>query len=343
MTQEEKFAISISLISNANKLTLSQLEFNAGVNFKIVIDNLTNRFAFTLKNIKKYGVKIGLSFNQKIDIELSNNYSIIKLSELRGGELVVLNIPNPRDEKSVFEMKLEKLKKTLSLVFKSLIETLNSPFIDYQFPKEGFEVMLLKDEYKTLLSDYEIYLLLRGLKEPQAREIASNFENNGFLFSENTKHRSEKYILNLEEKYGIDFLKNLLEIPEKPFGLNTVSRLKEKMRNSKGEVISLSFDGVNNYEFEIRTDLINIKKNNEYLGKCNLDGILNYSNSKSNSDKYMTATLMLYYANDPNGEILYFGQKTGCCSFCKKPLVDPISIYWGYGKTCAEINGLSWG
>ena len=57
----------------------------------------------------------------------------------------------------------------------------------------------------------------------------------------------------------------------------------------------------------------------------------------------MSATLMLYYTKKMNEELFFYGQKSGCCSFCNKPLEDPISIYWGYGKTCAEINHIVWG
>jgi hypothetical protein len=228
MKKKENFNISISFISknNSNKLTLNQIEFEGGIKVQIISYCLTQRLIFGLKNIKKYNMKIGFSFSRKFDIELSLNGSKVVLSESRDGEFITIAIPEPKDEKSVFEAKLTKLEKILSCSFNSLLKSLNSHLIDYQIPKEGFEVMLLKGQNKTKLSDYEIYLLLRGLKEPQAREIASNFENNGYSFSENTKHLSEKYILKLEEKYGINFLKNLLEIPEKPFGLNTVSRLR---------------------------------------------------------------------------------------------------------------------
>lgn len=49
------------------------------------------------------------------------------------------------------------------------------------------------------------------------------------------------------------------------------------------------------------------------------------------------------FAADPVAVATEYGHKTGNCCFCSRELTDERSIYVGYGPTCADRFGLSWG
>jgi hypothetical protein len=187
-----------------------------------------------------------------------------------------------------------------------------------------------------------LYTLLSRLKEPRARELANNFEKNNYSFLKNEKAESREFLTILIDKFGPEFLIKLVEIPKKPFEEKTVNRLFESIKKKGGQTINLTFDGVNNFEFNLVDDSLFVTQNKTNIAKINQSGELKFV-TDSPSLKYMSATLLLYFGKNANQEIFYFGQETGNCSYCKKPLEDPISLYWGYGKTCAQKINLPWG
>jgi len=55
------------------------------------------------------------------------------------------------------------------------------------------------------------------------------------------------------------------------------------------------------------------------------------------------AGVLRRFAADPAAVAGEHGKITGCCCFCNRPLDDKRSVAVGYGPTCAENYGLTWG
>lgn len=78
----------------------------------------------------------------------------------------------------------------------------------------------------------------------------------------------------------------------------------------------------------------------DYLGKINpVDGM--FVRSRECDDSVVDA--LATFAKDPVQAATAYGNRTSSCCFCGKELTDKRSIEAGYGPTCAQHYGLSWG
>jgi hypothetical protein len=296
---------------------------------------------FETESYKNKRSILSFKFNRKFDIELIIDGEKTLLSELRKNELVTLPLPKENGIRNENEMPI--LYDTIRTFIETLVKS--SEIFRYDMKSEiskNEQLLLLKPSESIVLNDFQLYTLLGRLKEPRARELANNFEKNGNFFLKNEKAESREFLTILIEKFGPEFLIKLVEIPKKPFGEKTVNRLFESIKKKGGQTINLTFDGINNFEFNLVDDSLVVTQNKTNIATISDSGELKFT-TDSPKLKYMSATLLLYFGINANREILYFGQETGTCSYCKKPLEDPISLYWGYGKTCAQKINLPWG
>lgn len=326
-------------------VTTKRRSFGQNDSLESIIDGITDKLFLSLVLIFQSQQKVKVSdfnFKRKFDIELTLNDNQVLLSSLRKSGLITFQFPNSEDHGLIYEQKLARVKEFIKVIIGTLVRSVYPDANVSDSEGTETEQLLSKQPDLVILNDYRIYLLLKGLKESEARNIASNFEKNQNTFTTEDRSNAEQYLSKLKEKYGSDFLMYLTELPEKPFSLKTVNRLFDAMSKTKGEIVRLTFDGSNIYEFKLKDNDIVVSCEKKIISKIDHEGRVNFISNDS-KEKYITATLMLYYGRNQNEELIYFGQQTGTCSFCKKPLEDPISVYWGYGKTCADTFHLPWG
>lgn len=71
------------------------------------------------------------------------------------------------------------------------------------------------------------------------------------------------------------------------------------------------------------------------IGEITVDGKIVPKNTE------VRPSLSLFARNIPGNISLFSGAEIGTkCLYCNLPLEDPLSIKWGYGKTCADNYGL---
>ncbi len=349
MEEQEDIFVWLKFIqkkSNATQ-TLTTKKFSCGKNVSqyTIVENITDKLIESLLlNYELHeNIKISdFNFKRKFDIELTLNDNQVLLSSLRKSDLITFQFPIREDDELIYEQKLVRVKEFIKVIIGTLIRSVYPEANVSDAEGTETEQLLSKQPDRVILNDYRIYLLLKGLKESEPRNLASHFEKNQNTFTTEDRSNAEKYLTKLKEKYGSDFLIYLTELPEKPFSLKTVNRLFDAISKTKGEIVRLTFDGYNIYEFKLKDNDIVVSCENKIISKIDHEGRVNFISNDS-KEKYITATLMLYYGRNQNEELIYFGQQTGTCSFCKKPLEDPISVYWGYGKTCADTFHLPWG
>lgn len=76
----------------------------------------------------------------------------------------------------------------------------------------------------------------------------------------------------------------------------------------------------------------------DYLGRVELTGV--YQPSLKYPEQEDVLELLGDLGGDPKATVAAYGKKTGCCSFCSKPLEDERSLHVGYGPVCAKNWGL---
>jgi hypothetical protein len=348
MEEQEDIVVALKFIQKdiaSKTLTTKRFGFGQNATLWLIIEDITDKLfnglvlTYQLQgNVKKSN----FNFKRKFDIELTLNDNQVLLSSLRKSDLITFQIPEFEDDEEIYEQKLVRVKEFIKVIIATLVRSVYPDVNTSDSEGTVTEQLLYKRPDLVILNDYQIYLLLKGLKESEPRKLASRFVNNQNKFTSDDRVNAEKYLFKLKEKYGPNFLIYLTEIPEKPFSLKTVNRLFDAMSKSKGEVVRIAFDGSNICELKLKDHYITISRGNKVISKIDHAGHVNFISSGS-EEKYISATLMLYYARNQNEELIYYGQQTGTCSFCRKPLEDPISIYWGYGKTCADNFNLPWG
>ena len=347
MKEQEEFYVELKFIqkeSNSSKTLQSRrLSYDQSITMDSLIEDITNNLLTGLLITRQMEIKFpNFSFYRKFDIELTLNENKILLSSLRKSGFITFQIPDIANDPLLYERKLTRLKEFIEVIMGTLIRAV---YVDSNVSNPELtatEHLLTKRPDTISLNDYQIYLLLRGLKEPEPRNLASRFENHQNTFTAEDRVAAEKYLSKLKDKYGSDFLMHLTELPIKPFSMKTVKRLFDAMSKTKGEIVRLTFDGSKIYEFKLKDDAVIVSRDNKVVSKIDREGRVNFISSATD-EKYISATLMLFYGRNHNEELIYFGQQTGTCSFCRKPLEDPISVFWGYGKTCAETFNLPWG
>ena len=83
-------------------------------------------------------------------------------------------------------------------------------------------------------------------------------------------------------------------------------------------------------------------ENRPWFGRVNKDGTFTPGRDAAGKEAPLTG-LLSRFAAEPAQVAGEHGKVTGCCCFCNRPLDDKRSIAVGYGPTCAENYGLTWG
>lgn len=336
--------IKLKFVQGTHVMVTQPINFSHGLPTEKLSDDLAQNLFGLLINVGRFKQKLGLSFSRKFDIELEIDDRKVVLSDIRNGRLITFPVKKVEgSEKVTWEEENEALKETIGQVFKRLvIEIYDVKSMD----DEGqlYEVLLqeVSNNEATLFSDYQLYLILKGLKEAKARKLAESYMNNNRNFTKSERMDALSYLDVLLRRYGTDFLLKLITLPERPFGEVTVKRLFENLAKYDGIDVQLAFRNGSKYTFKLINDEVNVFKGSKRIANIKRDGNFeSYSDSKE--DVNITATLMLYCSQDLHQQLLYYGQETGKCTFCNKPLEDPVSVYWGYGKSCADNHQLPWG
>lgn len=194
-------------------------------------------------------------------------------------------------------------------------------------------------------SDYQLAILCKGMLESSARKVGVNyFEKNGF--TEEEREKALLYVNLAKTKYGTALLKACLQLPSKPFTIENAERIFTRFDNIDTDTrkISLAFDKQNEFEFYLKSKSggLSIKHNGVEVARFKRDGSFNIQ-TKNRYVAYMSATLFLSYCKNEGEELMFYGAKTGNCSYCKRPLDHPTSLLYGYGPVCAKIMNLPWG
>ncbi|MBK6544287.1 MAG: hypothetical protein IPG12_03255 [Saprospiraceae bacterium] len=156
------------------------------------------------------------------------------------------------------------------------------------------------------------------------------------------------YAMKILKEHGPSRVNFLLTLPDVPMSLTNVEKVFTQFHR-EGEVeqflLSITLEDDIKYDLYLaaKKDRILIKPldSEELIGEVKRTGDYN-SFHKSLRLKHVINLFINFFEN-PMKAIVYFGMKTGKCSFCKRKLYDSRSKYYNYGKDCALKNKFYWG
>lgn len=324
--------------------TKRKMEFDDNLNMSQIIGTaISDLFRFD-KLTRKGSTKI-VWYNKTIHIKILYNNRLI------------IDTRNPKFEPYEKFLKYRNSSKSKREFVKILWHLCETQKIDSKIVKtESIKIngaITLINKIKTTktkivfndYNDFEIAVLCAGMKSAEARHLSKDYFKKN-CFTKEERMIAKEFVKEVHKKYGKDILDYCLTLPKKPFIITNAKRAFTQFDNiRKGSIgiVRITADSLELLlSYNKDSDAIIIKNENENnIAEFKRTG--EFSFVRNIKKPISSLVLFLSYIDDPLRQILYFGAKTGNCSFCGLSLTDPISLQYGYGKKCAHNHKLPWG
>lgn len=211
----------------------------------------------------------------------------------------------------------------------------------------------LENSLDTHFTDFQAFSLCQGLKDGRPRKLARLFFAN--QISKEERYEAHQWAMATLSKYGAERVHFMLSLPPLPFkALDSraiFSELDKRAEHTNTPIIRLLLKEpyAGNHSLSISfhaesqqapdRDIIQVRKKgqNGVLLRLSRSGhILPGSKPKA---IIPVAQFFVRISDDMQKAIVYYGQHSGECAICGRPLTDPESIKNGIGPVCALNQG----
>lgn len=254
-------------------------------------------------------------------------------------------------------------KKTLQdLVFKNVVSLkFDEQFVSTSLEEEILEIVYKSkpfsnpikiiefDDYKieTHFSDLQAICLCGGTLDSRFHSIYNKYNRKEILSDEDI-FLAHTLAMKILKEHGSSRVNFLLTLPEVPMSLTNVEKVFTQFHGKVDKeqfLLSITLEGDIKYDLYLaaKKDTILIKPmdSEQLIGEIKRTG--EYNSFHKSLRLKPVINLFINFFENPMKAIVYFGMKTGKCSFCKRKLTDARSKYYNYGKDCALKFNLYWG